>query len=129
MIPFFILYCFVFFTIWGKSGYVVTIILWFDLRTVFLRAFLERRIYTWYLTVKYASNINEIFLCKSFEKLYYFYIIFFSYKLFSLSVCTGMTWDKDGDTLAIGNEKTGDFFRFVFINLKLLFLTLWNSIF
>lgn len=31
--------------------------------------------------------------------------------MFSLSICTGMTWDKDGDTLAIGNEKTGKFIQ------------------
>ena len=30
-----------------------------------------------------------------------------TYDSFLWSVCTGLTWDKDGDTLAIGNEKTG----------------------
>ena len=31
--------------------------------------------------------------------------------------CTGMAWDKDGDTLAIINDKNGVFFAFLTISL------------
>ena len=37
--------------------------------------------------------------------------------------CSGMAWDKDGDTLAIINDKNGMFLAFLTYNFNIIFVS------